>query len=97
MGGSETPPEQVNAPERLAGDQEALWLLPSIRLNLEVCAGSRVVQSCTAAPWLRADPWLRAAPRLSQRQLCTLFALTEQHKWLPVDKDFSTRPNMGAL
>lgn len=91
MGGSETPPEQVNAPERLAGDQEALWLLPSIRLNLEVRAGSRVVQSCTAGPWLRA------APQLSQQQLCTLFALTEQHKWLPVDKDFSTRPNMGAL
>uniref|UniRef100_A0A8D0EN42 NELL2-interacting cell ontogeny regulator 1 n=1 Tax=Strix occidentalis caurina TaxID=311401 RepID=A0A8D0EN42_STROC len=42
MGGRETPPEQVKSLKRLAGDQEALWLLPSIRPKSEVHVGSRV-------------------------------------------------------
>lgn len=97
MGQRETPPEQVKVLKRLAGDREALWLLPSIRPNSEVHVGSRVPSRgcCSAAQQV---PGSRQLPSyLSQQQLCTLFALSEQHKWLPVDKDFSTPRNTGAL
>lgn len=54
-------------------------------------------QEQMGAAVLLSRSWLQTAPQPPQQQLCTLFALVEQPKWLHVDKDFGTPPNMEAL
>lgn len=57
----------------LKSERQAQWLLPSFRYNSEGSAGSRVPGTdgcCSAAQQVPG----------SRQQLCTLFALVEQHR-----------------